>query len=79
MAERFQLDKIILFGSHADGQPQADSDVDILVIMPARNQHDHDKLFARKAVLRFGLRRLVAAVVCGAASFARCAAGPRLK
>ncbi|MEO8164766.1 MAG: nucleotidyltransferase domain-containing protein [Betaproteobacteria bacterium] len=40
VAERFQLDKIILFGSHADGQPQADSDVDILVIMPARNQHD---------------------------------------
>ncbi len=40
VAERFQPDKIILFGSHAYGQPHADSDVDILVIMPARNNHD---------------------------------------
>ncbi len=40
VAERFQPEKIILFGSHAYGTPRADSDVDILVIMPARNQHD---------------------------------------
>jgi uncharacterized protein len=40
IAERFQPDKIILFGSHAYGQPHEDSDVDLLVIMPARNQHD---------------------------------------
>jgi len=40
VAERFQPEKIILFGSHAHGTPHADSDVDILVIMPARNQHD---------------------------------------
>src|SRR5437667_1214147 len=39
-AERFEPDRIILFGSHAYGTPHADSDVDILVIMPARNQHD---------------------------------------
>ncbi len=39
VAERFQPDKIILFGSHAYGQPHADSDVDILVIMSARNRH----------------------------------------
>ncbi len=38
VAERFQPDKIILFGSHAYGQPHADSDVDLLVIMPARSQ-----------------------------------------
>ena len=38
VAEKFQPDKIILFGSHAYGTPNADSDVDILVIMPARNQ-----------------------------------------
>jgi predicted nucleotidyltransferase len=37
VAERFQPDKIILFGSYAYGTPHADSDVDILVIMPARN------------------------------------------
>ena len=38
VAERFQPDKIILFGSYAYGTPHADSDVDILVIMPTRNQ-----------------------------------------
>jgi uncharacterized protein len=40
VAERFQPDKIILFGSYAYGTPHADSDVDILVVMPARNQID---------------------------------------
>jgi len=40
VGERFQPDKIILFGSYAYGTPHADSDVDILVIMPARNQLD---------------------------------------
>src|SRR5438105_18829 len=40
IAERFRPDKIILFGSHAYGTPHADSDVDILVIMPCRNQLD---------------------------------------
>jgi predicted nucleotidyltransferase len=40
VAERFRPEKIILFGSYAYGQPHADSDVDILVIMPARNQLD---------------------------------------
>src|SRR5229473_3089817 len=40
VAERFRPEKIILFGSHAYGTPHQDSDVDILVIMPARNQHD---------------------------------------
>jgi predicted nucleotidyltransferase len=40
VAECFRPDRIILFGSHAYGTPHADSDVDILVIMPARNQHD---------------------------------------
>ena len=40
VAERFEPDKIILFGSHAYGTPGEDSDVDILVVMPARNQLD---------------------------------------
>ena len=40
MAERFEPDKIILFGSYAYGTPHDDSDVDILVVMPARNQLD---------------------------------------
>ncbi len=40
VAERFEPDKIILFGSYAYGTPHADSDVDILVVMPARNELD---------------------------------------
>src|SRR5579884_565645 len=40
VAEQFHPDKIILFGSHAYGIPHADSDVDILVVMPARNEID---------------------------------------
>ncbi len=40
IAERFHPKKIILFGSYAYGTPHADSDVDLLVIMPARNMID---------------------------------------
>jgi predicted nucleotidyltransferase len=40
VAERFAPEKIILFGSYAYGQPHEDSDVDLLVIMPARNELD---------------------------------------
>ena len=40
VADRFRPDKIILFGSYAYGTPHTDSDVDILVIMPARNELD---------------------------------------
>lgn len=35
IAERFLPDKIILFGSYAYGTPHNESDVDLLVIMPA--------------------------------------------
>lgn len=34
IVENFQPQKIILFGSHAYGKPNADSDVDLLVVMP---------------------------------------------
>lgn len=33
----FKPTRIIIFGSHAWGKPDADSDVDILVIVPDRN------------------------------------------
>ncbi|MCI0357274.1 MAG: nucleotidyltransferase domain-containing protein [Planctomycetaceae bacterium] len=39
VGERFGPEKVILFGSYAYGSPHADSDVDILVVMPARHQH----------------------------------------
>src|SRR5437879_6319377 len=40
VADTFHPEKIILFGSYAYGTPHEDSDVDILVIMPARNELD---------------------------------------
>ena len=39
IAEWFRPDKIVLFGSYAYGTPHADSDVDLLVVMPTWNQH----------------------------------------
>ena len=36
VAAEFRPRKIILFGSYAYGRPTADSDVDLLVIMPLR-------------------------------------------
>jgi predicted nucleotidyltransferase len=38
VAERFEPEKIILFGSYAYGTPHEDSDVDILVVMPCRSR-----------------------------------------
>jgi predicted nucleotidyltransferase len=38
VARKFHPDKIILFGSYAYGTPHDDSDVDILVVIPARSQ-----------------------------------------
>jgi predicted nucleotidyltransferase len=40
IAERFHPEKIILFGSYAYGQPHAESDVDLMVIMTTRNAID---------------------------------------
>jgi predicted nucleotidyltransferase len=34
IAEQFQPERIILFGSYAQGNPTPDSDVDLLVVMP---------------------------------------------
>ena len=34
IVERFHPDMIILFGSHASGEPTEDSDLDILIVMP---------------------------------------------
>src|SRR5437764_6832247 len=40
VAERFDPERIILFGSYAYGRPHQYSDVDILVVVPARNEID---------------------------------------
>jgi predicted nucleotidyltransferase len=38
ITQKFDVEKVILFGSYAYGSPTADSDVDILVVMPASNE-----------------------------------------
>jgi predicted nucleotidyltransferase len=38
VVERFQPQRVILFGSHAYGKPHVGSDVDLLVIMPSRRR-----------------------------------------
>ncbi|MEX2170759.1 MAG: nucleotidyltransferase domain-containing protein [Pirellulales bacterium] len=48
IAEAFHPEKIILFGSYAYGQPDEDSDVDLLVIMP----HEGRSQDARRAIRR---------------------------
>src|SRR5688572_17485031 len=40
IAKLFEPEKIVLFGSYAYGKPNEDSDVDLLVIMPTRNELD---------------------------------------
>ena len=36
IVRRFNPDQIILFGSHARGNPGPDSDVDLLIVMPVK-------------------------------------------
>ncbi len=38
LGARFHPDQIILFGSYAYGEPHADSDVDLLVVMPSASE-----------------------------------------
>lgn len=60
IAERFHPEKIILFGSYAYGTPHNESDVDLLVIMPAydvvnqsiRIDAAFDRLFSLDLIVR---------------------------
>lgn len=38
VAREFQPERIILFGSYANGEPTLDSDVDLLVVLPHRGK-----------------------------------------
>ena len=38
IVEKFHPQRVILFGSHAYGTPDEGSDVDLLVVMPAKNE-----------------------------------------
>jgi len=59
IAEKFQPEKIILFGSRAYGTPHEDSDVDLLVIMPARNELDQAAKIVISAPAPFPLDLIV--------------------
>lgn len=60
IAERFHPDKIILFGSYAYGTPHNESDVDLLVVMPAyevvaqaiRISGTFERLFSHSIIVR---------------------------
>lgn len=50
IANEFQPDRIILFGSYAYGHPDEDSDVDILVILPFVGKPVHKAIEIRSRV-----------------------------
>ena len=60
IAERFQPEKIILFGSYAYGKPHEESDVDLLVIMRTKGAIDQsirikmafERLFSLDLIVR---------------------------
>lgn len=49
LVEQFQPERVILFGSYACGQPDADSDVDLLVVKPVEKSRLRDKIAIRAA------------------------------
>jgi predicted nucleotidyltransferase len=58
-AERFHPEKTILFGSYTYGMPHQQSDVDLLVIMPAANVADQAIRICRAFERPFALDLIV--------------------
>ena len=50
IGSQFRPDRVILFGSHVDGRATADSDVDLLVIMPTDRSPIDESVAIRLAV-----------------------------
>jgi predicted nucleotidyltransferase len=50
IAERFEPEKIILFGSYAYGNPKPESDVDLLVVMKTRLRERQQRLEISRAL-----------------------------
>jgi predicted nucleotidyltransferase len=60
IAEKFQPNKIILFGSYAYGKPTRESDVDLLVVMDSSLREHQLSVSIRKAInYHFGLDLIV--------------------
>jgi predicted nucleotidyltransferase len=52
LAESIHPERIYLFGSHAAGIADQDSDVDLLIVVPDTNQSRHDLALKGRANLR---------------------------
>ena len=50
IVRRFDPDRIVLFGSHARGEAGADSDVDLLVVMPVSGSQREKAIEVRCAL-----------------------------
>jgi len=50
IGRRFHPQRVILFGSYADGKPTQDSDVDLLVVMPVQGSHIDQSVEIRMAI-----------------------------
>ena len=53
IVDRFNPDRVILFGSHARGTAGPDSDVDLLVVMPVAGSKREKQLEVRLALHEF--------------------------
>ena len=60
IAEKFHLQKIILFGSYARGNPRPESDVDLLVVMNTSLKESEQALQIRRHLgVMFGMDLIV--------------------
>ena len=50
IVENFQPEKVVLFGSYAYGKPTADSDFDLLVIMPFDGRNSQKAIEIRQKI-----------------------------
>lgn len=50
IVRNFQPEKIILFGSYADGKPNEDSDIDLLIILPFSGRHTEQAVKIRQRI-----------------------------
>jgi len=62
IVERFQPQKVILFGSHARGDATTDSDLDFLVVMPFSGSRLKTCVEIRKVLRGFGVPKDVMVV-----------------
>jgi len=70
LAESIHPERIYLFGSHATGNADQDSDIDLLIVIPDTSQPCHDLALKGRASL-WGLEIPVDLIVCTESQFKR--------